>query len=94
MSKSESNIQKQILQFLQSLPWCQPFKIIAANERGVPDIICCFNGRFIGFEVKRPGAKPTQLQEAQHNRIISAGGQVHIVTSLDEVKKITAGISL
>jgi hypothetical protein len=94
MSKTESYIQKQILQFLRSLPWCRPFKIIAANERGVPDIICCLNGRFIAFEVKRPGAKPTQLQDVQHQRIVSAGGKVHIVTSLDEVKKIVASISL
>jgi hypothetical protein len=73
---------------LRSLPWCRPFKIIAANERGVPDIICCLDGKFIGFEVKRPGAKPTRLQDAQRERIISAGGQAHIVTSLDEVKNI------
>ena len=88
MSKVENYIQKQILTFLRVLPRCRPFKVIAANERGVPDIICCLDGRFIGFEVKRPAAKPTRLQEAQRDRIISAGGQVYIVTSLDDVKNI------
>jgi hypothetical protein len=67
-----------------------PFKIIAANERGVPDIICCLNSRFVGFEVKRPGAKPTRIQDAQRERIVAAGGDVYVVTSLDGVKKIIA----
>jgi Holliday junction resolvase len=88
MSKSEAQIQKEILKFLRNLPQCRPFKIITANERGVPDIICCLKGRFICFEVKRTGAKPTQLQDAQKERIIYAGGQVYIVTSLEEVKNI------
>jgi len=88
MSKAEAYIQKEILQYLRSLPQCRPFKVIVANERGVPDIICCLNGLFIGFEVNRPGAKPTRLQDVQRQRIHCAGGEVYIVTSLDEVKNI------
>ena len=88
MSKVEAYIQKEILQYLRSLPRCVPFKIIAANERGVPDIICCLNGQFVGFEVKRPGAKPTRIQDAQRDRIFAAGGDVYVVTSLDSVKQI------
>ena len=88
MSKLESQIQKEILKYLRSLPQCLPFKIIAANERGVPDILCCMNGQFIGFEIKRPGGKPTKIQDAQRQRIISAGGQAHVVTSLEDIKQI------
>ena len=30
---------------------------------GVPDIICCYKGRFLGLEAKLPGGKLTALQE-------------------------------
>ena len=92
MSKVEAYIQKEILQYLRSLPQCRPFKIIVANERGVPDIICCLNGRFVGFEVKRPGAKPTRIQDAQRERIGVAGGTVYVVTSLDDTKNIIENV--
>ena len=29
---------------------------------GVPDIICCYRGRFLGLEVKLPSGKLTELQ--------------------------------
>ena len=29
---------------------------------GIPDIICCYKGRFLGLEVKLPGGKLTALQ--------------------------------
>lgn len=34
-------------------------KIISANKSGVPDIVCCIDGKFFGIEVKRPEAKST-----------------------------------
>jgi hypothetical protein len=92
MPRLEAVIQKEILQYLRNLPLCVPFKIIAANERGVPDIICCLNSRFVGFEVKRPGAKPTRIQDAQRERIAAAGGVVYVVTSMADTRNIIANI--
>jgi hypothetical protein len=44
------------------------------GKAGVPDIIACFNGRFVAIEVKRPGKKPTPLQIRRLLEIERAGG--------------------
>ena len=51
--KSEAKIQARILKYLRSLGRvCWAVKAAVSNERGVPDILCCYRGRFVGFEVK------------------------------------------
>ena len=44
-----------------------------------------FNGRFLGIEVKRPGQKPTVLQDSVHAHIRKHGGFVWIIHSLKEL---------
>ena len=41
---------------------------------GVPDIVCCLDGRFIGIEVKAGSGKPTALQEKNLDEIMQKGG--------------------
>lgn len=55
---------------------------------GIPDVIVCYKGKFIAFECKKPGGKPTLLQKIAINKIIKAGGIALIVHSLEEVKQI------
>ena len=54
---------------------------------GIPDIVCCFEGSFLGIEVKRPGAKSEQsAQQKVHERNINkSGGTYLLVDSLEEV---------
>lgn len=54
---------------------------------GIPDIVCCFEGSFLGIEVKRPGAKNEQSEQQKvHERnIIKSGGTYLLVDSLEEV---------
>lgn len=53
--------------------------------RGLPDIMCLCNGRFIGLEVKVPDYwKYTDDQQAIKDRIIENGGEYHLVTSLEQ----------
>ena len=86
---SESTIQKAILDYLKSLGvWCFAFKASICNERGVPDIICCYKGRFIGLEVKTARGKPSSIQRAQIRRINCAMGKAKVVRSVDEVKEV------
>lgn len=44
------------------------------GKSGVPDIVACLRGKFIGIECKANGGKPTALQEKNLNQIMSAGG--------------------
>jgi len=55
---------------------------------GVPDIVCCYKGRFLGFEAKLPGGRLTELQKRAIDRINYAGGIARRVESVEDVKAI------
>ena len=57
---------------------------------GIPDIICCYKGRFLGLEAKLPGGKLTALQRRALDKINAAGGIGRRVESVDDVKAIIA----
>ncbi len=46
---------------------------------GIPDIICCHNGRFIAIECKAGKNKTTALQDAHLARIRAAGGVAVVI---------------
>ena len=55
---------------------------------GIPDIICCYKGRFIGMECKLPGGRLTELQKRALDRINVAGGIARRVESVADPKDI------
>ena len=57
---------------------------------GVPDIICCYKGRFLGLEAKLPGGRLTALQKRALEKINRAGGIARRVESVDDVKAVIA----
>ena len=57
---------------------------------GVPDIICCYRGRFLGLEAKLPGGRLTALQKRALEKINRAGGIARRVESVDDVKALIA----
>jgi len=85
LTKLEQKIQKNILDYINSMPYSVAWKVVVANERGVPDIVACINGNFVGIEVKREGETQTPIQEAQLERIRKAKGIGVCVTSVDSV---------
>ena len=46
---------------------------------GVPDILACYRGRFIGIECKSGNNRPTALQEKHLNNISEAKGQSLVI---------------
>lgn len=57
---------------------------------GIPDIICCWNGRFVAIETKAPGKRDntTPNQDARIREIKDAGGWAYVIddaAQLDEV---------
>ena len=54
---------------------------------GVPDFICCDNGRFIGIETKAPGkrSQTTPNQKVQLALIEQAGGDAMVI---DDIKQL------
>ena len=55
---------------------------------GVPDIICCYKGRFLGVEAKLPGGKLTELQKRALGKINRAGGIARRVESVDDARAV------
>ncbi len=55
---------------------------------GVPDIICCYKGRFLGLEVKLPTGRLTELQKRAIRKINQAGGIACRVESVEDVKRV------
>lgn len=62
------------------------------SSAGIPDIICCYKGRFLGLEVKLPSGKLTELQKRAIEKINSAGGIACRVESVDDVRAVIAQI--
>lgn len=87
---AEKEIVNSILRYLKTVPGCFCWKEHGGmyGTAGIPDIICCYRGRFLAFEVKQPGRKLTRLQEITLNKIVSAGGLAKKVTSVEEVNLI------
>lgn len=91
----EAAIKKQITAYLtdQGIWWDMPVRM-GYGRRGVPDILCCFQGRFLAFEVKAVKAVKAEGKEASpwQTREIAAirasGGTASVVFSVDDVKYI------
>lgn len=49
------------------------------GRSGVPDIIACIDGQFIGIECKAGSNKPTELQKRELTRIQQAGGYAIVI---------------
>lgn len=87
----EQDIQTAILQYLKKRN-IYAVKVITASKSGVPDILACLNGKFVGIEVKAPcrSGNVSELQKYNISKIKASGGEAFVVTSLEEVQAIVA----
>jgi len=60
------------------------------GKSGVPDIVACLKGRFIGIECKANGGTPTALQEKNMTDIMNVGGIAVVVdeTGIEDLKRV------
>ena len=63
------------------------------GRSGIPDLVCCFQGRFIGIEVKAPGKRTntTTMQDREIASINAAGGTALVVDDVAQIKHIFEG---
>lgn len=86
----EQDIQRGIIKYLISIG-AYVVKIVVANRAGVPDIICCVDGRLVGIEVKKKGGVVSALQKYHIKQINDAGGLALVAYSVDDVKNAIQG---
>jgi Holliday junction resolvase len=49
------------------------------GRSGVPDIVCCYRGNFIGIECKAGKNTTTALQDRELSKIEEAGGRAMVI---------------
>lgn len=64
------------------------------TKSGVPDILACVNGYFVGIEVKAQNGKPSDLQLYNIRQIRKAGGFAYVVypSGWERLKDILDGL--
>lgn len=83
---SEKAIDARIQKLVASRGgWSVKFHGTAKTRAGVPDRLVCYRGVFIAVEVKKPGGKPTRIQQFEIDQIKEAGGIAIVATDTDIV---------
>jgi len=89
--RAEKNFENRIKKFLTE-QGCYHFKFFANGytKRGIPDLVACVNGYFVGIEVKADNGKPSELQLYNIRKIQEAGGIATVLYPKDfeEFKKL------
>lgn len=87
MAQPEAKLSRKIMDRLR-LEGYFCFKVHGSEfmMAGLPDIIVCADGRFIGLETKMPSKREntSPRQRFVHTQIRQAGGTAVVVTSPDE----------
>ncbi len=93
---NESQLIKKIQEYLKTVKDCFYWKEHGGQygTAGIPDIIVCYKGRFIAFEVKVGTNKATVLQALTIKQILCAGGYALVVRSVDEVKDVISAFEM
>jgi hypothetical protein len=83
----EGKIKKDFKHAVSNIPKFWYFSPVSngMGVMGIPDFVCCYQGRFIGVETKAPGRRGQEnqglsaLQVRVKNLILAAGGWYFII---------------
>lgn len=92
----ESYYQTKIMEWLrEEYPTAFVWKAAAGpySQGGIPDVCAVIDGKYYGFEVKRPYLGVTsQLQKQTIKKIIAAGGVATVVTFVEDVEAVIQSV--
>lgn len=103
VKRTEAMIQRAIMDYLETMSRRMPLYFFRAGsgavktqqgryfktgKPGVPDIVACLNGRWVGFEVKTAKGRQSQAQKRAEQDIQWACGEYYVVRSVDDVRKV------
>ena len=87
----EGKVKARVKAWLQARGiWnCTPIGSQFGNA-GVPDILCCWDGKFLGIEVKAPGKRgnTTDMQDRQLAGIRASGGTAIVVDDVSQLESL------
>jgi Holliday junction resolvase len=80
----EAKVKKRVVSILKEHGAYFFYPVTGGYGRsGVPDIVACWQGRFIGIECKAGDNLPTPLQEKNLREIKESGGIALVITEKD-----------
>lgn len=92
----ESYYQTKIMEWLrEEYPTAFVWKAAAGpySQGGIPDVCAVIDGKYYGFEVKRPYLGVTsQLQKQTIKKILAAGGVAAVVTFVEDVEAVIQSV--
>jgi len=89
----EKKVKKKVVEILKQYSAYYFYPVTGGfGASGVPDIVACYNGRFLGIEVKADAKKrgPTALQKKNLDQINATGGVGVVIdaNNLDELAEV------
>lgn len=95
MAQPESRLSKKVQQALRAKgAFC--FKVHGSEYMmaGLPDVICCYRGYFLSFELKVPGKEHNTSARQRYviEQIQAAEGIAMVISSVIEVEALLAAI--
>ena len=84
---TEANLTRSIQKRLKDTPGWWGFKVLGGQGQraGIPDIVGCYHGRFMAFEIKTETGRVSPIQAHEIAKIRRAGGEAHVVRSWNDV---------
>ena len=90
----ESAFQTKVIALIKSKGgYVLKTHVSSFQRQGEPDVTVCYKGRYLAFELKVKGNKPTKLQEHKMCEIRRAGGIAMVARTLKEVEEALDEIS-
>lgn len=86
----EAKVKKAVKEYLKSIgAWYYMPVSNGMGRVGCPDILVCYEGKFMAFETKAPGKRKnvTPNQEREIDGINSANGLALVVDDVEQVKE-------
>jgi len=76
----EAKVKKKVVRILKEAGAYYFYPVTGGFGRsGVPDVVACYKGRFIGIECKAGKNKPTPLQQKNLDDITKEGGLAYVI---------------
>jgi len=91
MPGPEKTFENKIKKYIEDHDgWQVKFFANKMTKKGVPDILACVNGYFIGIEVKSDHGEPSELQMYRCKQIRDAHGFAYVVypSGFEKLKSI------
>jgi hypothetical protein len=82
----EKDVEKALVRRVKALGGlCEKFT--SPGRRSVPDrLVTMPDGKIIFVELKRPGSKPTEAQQKDHERRRSMGCDVRVIDNMEDAR--------